>query len=680
MAQEALKKLEDQLNCSICLGTYTDPKQLQCNHVYCRKCLVKLVFRDRQGELILSCPICRQVTPVPGNGVTGFPPAFHINNLLELYDSFKKIDTGSSSDAVATKMAHEEKEIELYCDTCEQLICSHCALKTGKHHNCEYKMLDEAFQKYREEITPSLEPMEKQLVAIKEALTLIDARCGEISDQRAATEANIHITFRRLHEILDARQTQLIDQLKSVTRWKLKGLAAQRKELETTLSQLSSCLDCVKQSLRQGRQADVLKMKTAVAKQVKELTTTFQPGILKPNAEANVVFSAATDLDLFQTYGQITVPALLDISECPSARLTERGMDMAVVGVKSTTLVNFEGNAPVQSSECELVSDITGSRTRGSVERRGQSQYEISYQPTIKGRHQLHIIMEGQHIRGSPFPVAVTSSVEKLGTPLRTIDGIKNPWGVAINQRGEVVVTENSRKSISIFSPSGKKLRSFGVCGSGQGQVRCFRGVAIDDKGHIIAVDRDNACLHKYTENGELVKTAGSRGNGPLQFLYPTGVAFNTFNYKLYVVDGNHRVQILNSDLTFSAAFGPRGSGEGQFNYPTYVACDSSGNVYVADSGNYRIQVFTAEGIFLKMFAGELKWPVGIAIDANNKMFVAEGEGHRVSMLTTEGQIVSSLGKRGAAPGEFKRPRGVALDNSGVVYVCDFYNNRVQLL
>ena len=138
--------------------------------------------------------------------------------------------------------------------------------------------------------------------------------------------------------------------------------------------------------------------------------------------------------------------------------------------------------------------------------------------------------------------------------------------------------------------------------------------------------------------------------------------------------------QILNSDLTFSAAFGPRGSGEGQFNYPTYVACDSSGNVYVADSGNYRIQVFTAEGIFLKMFAGELKWPVGIAIDANNKMFVAEGEGHRVSMLTTEGQIVSSLGKRGAAPGEFKRPRGVALDNSGVVYVCDFYNNRVQLL
>ena len=64
------------------------------------------------------------------------------------------------------------------------------------------------------------------------------------------------------------------------------------------------------------------------------------------------------------------------------------------------------------SISCELVSEIAGTRARGSVERRGQSQYEISYQPTIKGRHQLHIKVEGQHIRGSPFPVSARSPVE----------------------------------------------------------------------------------------------------------------------------------------------------------------------------------------------------------------------------------------------------------------------------
>ena len=42
MAEEVVKKLEEQLNCLICLGTYTVPKLLQCNHVFCRDCLVGL--------------------------------------------------------------------------------------------------------------------------------------------------------------------------------------------------------------------------------------------------------------------------------------------------------------------------------------------------------------------------------------------------------------------------------------------------------------------------------------------------------------------------------------------------------------------------------------------------------------------------------------------------------------
>jgi hypothetical protein len=71
---------------------------------------------------------------------------------------------------------------------------------------------------------------------------------------------------------------------------------------------------------------------------------------------------------------------------------------------------------------------ITGTRARCSVERRGQSQYEIRYQPTIKGRHQLHIKAEGQHIRGSPFSVAVKSPVEKLGTPILTVGRVDAPW------------------------------------------------------------------------------------------------------------------------------------------------------------------------------------------------------------------------------------------------------------
>ena len=113
MAEKVVQKLEDQLNCSICLDTYTNPKLLQCFHVYCKECLVRLVARDQQGQLSLTCPGCRQATPIPDTGVSGLQSAFHINHLL----------------------------------------------KGSRHHSHDYQSIGEAFEKYKEELSAFFEPM-----------------------------------------------------------------------------------------------------------------------------------------------------------------------------------------------------------------------------------------------------------------------------------------------------------------------------------------------------------------------------------------------------------------------------------------------------------------------------------------------------------------------------------------
>ncbi len=79
-----LKKLKEQLTCSICLGTYTYPKLLHCNHAYCQQCLVMLVQQDQQGQLTLTCPTCRQVTPIPASGVASLQSDFRTNQFLEI--------------------------------------------------------------------------------------------------------------------------------------------------------------------------------------------------------------------------------------------------------------------------------------------------------------------------------------------------------------------------------------------------------------------------------------------------------------------------------------------------------------------------------------------------------------------------------------------------------------------
>ena len=702
MAEKALEKIGKQLNCSICLDTYSNPKLLQCYHAFCDQCLVPLGVRDQQGKLSLTCPTCRQVTPIPARGVAGLQSAFQINNLLEiLEDSANKLENAPATRERATHtdlnpvkkashcFVHEDKELELYCETCGELICYKCAIKSGKHHSHDHDELSVAFEKYKEEITSSLEPMEKQVTTIKTALALIEQCCGEISYQRAAIEDNIHVTFRRLREVLTVRETELIGQLHKTTQGKLKGLAAKSDQIETILAQLDSCLHFMRESIKAGNESDVLTMKTNTVHQVKELTTPFRPDTLKPNTEADMVFKALAHLTaMCRSYGQVFASGSPDPSKC---HITGKGLEVAVVGAKSTAIlhaVSYEGKPceePIKSLECELVSEITGTRASCSVERR-QNQYKISYKPTTKGRHQLHIKVKGQHVTGSPLSVAVNSPVEELNTPiLREI----RPWGVAINQRGEVVVTEWDRHCVIVFSPSGKKLRSFGTHGFGQGQLKSPRGVAVDGEGNILVSDYNNHRVQKFTADGQYLMSGGTRGSGSLRFEYPTDVAFNTSNSKVYVVDkDNHRVQVLNSDLTFSSIFGKQGNGNGQFSHPWGAACDNTGKVYVADTLNHRIQVFTADGKFVRMFGrrgqgrGELAEPRYVAVDTDGVVYVSECVTHRVSVFTSEGQFVTSVGRWGNGPGNFKYPRGLAVDSKGVLYVCDNGDNcaRVQVL
>ena len=366
---------------------------------------------------------------------------------------------------------------------------------------------------------------------------------------------------------------------------------------------------------------------------------------------------------------------------------TGKGLEVAEPGETATAVlhvVDQKGKAcstPVGTLTCELVSESTGEKIDCSVKKTEASgQYEISYQATSRGsRHQLHIKVEGEHIKGSPFPVTVKLPVQKLGTPIKTISGVKGPWGVAVNQRGEIIVAECSGNCISIFSPTGDKLRSFGSKRSGHGQFHSPSGVAMVNS-NILVADEVRNSIQKFTLDGKFM---GETSN--LKFSQPRGIAVNQQN-KIYVVDNNnHRIQILNSDLTFSSSFGSHGSDNGQFYYPWDVALDNVGKVYVADGANHCIQVFTAEGQYLREFGkqgsgnGDLDWPSSICIDSEDVVYVAEQNNHRVSVFTCEGEFLTSFGRHGSGPGRFKNPRGIAVDKNGVVYVSDHSNGRLQL-
>ena len=494
VAKQAIKKLEDQLTCAICLDAFKDPKLLQCFHVYCKDCIQRLVVQDQQGQLSLSCPTCRQSTILPqATGVSGLQSAFHVHHLLEIKDALEKVkepqkvkcdkcktpklatsycrncgeficatcttvhrewDVFAKHEVLAMEQfeskvkqldalkkvtlycsLHQGKELELYCETCEELICLLCTVNKHCRPEHKYDLVSDTFEKHKAEITTSLEPINKLRTATSDALEQLDVRSHEFDDQEVTVEACVRRYVKQLHELLETKQAEEIDRLRQVMRVKRKNVAAQKEELETVLTNLDSCLSFVNDSLRTGSQGEVMKIKKTVTKQIKEVKDNFKPDIFPPSELANVKFLPSTDvLQACQKIGQVT-----DRGACPEkCHASGKGLEVAELGERATAVlqvVDSKGESfPIvlEGVTGELVSETTGEKKDCSVKKTGDSRYEISYQPASRGRHQLHIKVEGDHIKGSPFPVTV---IKKLGAPIKTIGGVNKPWGVAFNQR-----------------------------------------------------------------------------------------------------------------------------------------------------------------------------------------------------------------------------------------------------
>ena len=749
VAKQALKKLDDQLTCAICLDAFKDPKLLQCFHVYCKDCLQRLVVQDQQGQLSLCCPTCRQSTTLPPDtDLSALQPAFHIHHLFEIQEALKKVsdpknipcekcsitrqsatnfcrDCGqficetcsnthrewkeiSNHEVVSIQQLqtnvkellppkkvtlycsqHKGKELELYCETCEELICLHCTVNKHCRPQHNYDLVTDSFDRHKTDITASLQPVDKLCTTVSNAIKQLDLRSQQLNDQRASTKASIRQEMKQLHEMIEVQEAELLDQVDQHTDVKLENLAAQKKELEFVHTQLVSCLSFVSDSLRTGSEGEVMKIKKGVTKQIKEMTDNFNSDILQPCEPANVRFVSLTNLtQACRQFGEVYL-SKVSPEKCI---VTGKGLEVAEPGERVIVCLKVydqqgkDYTLPAEVVTCELVSESTREKIDCFVEKKEAGKFKISYQTTTRGRHQLHIKVEGEHVKGSPFPVIVKLPIQMLGTPIKTINDVKGPMGVAINQRGEIIVSESVASCVSIFSPTGEKLRSFGSNGSAYGQFNYPWGVAVDDDGNIFVADQGNNRIQMFTSDGKFITATENKGRQS-KLNSPQGIAIHPRNKKLYVAENNnHHIQIFNHDLNFSSSFGSHGRDYGQLYFPWDVAVDNTGNVYVADFSNHRIQIFTSEGRhFLRKFGkrgegnGELNYPTAISLDSENVVYVTDNN-NRVSVFTCEGKFLTSFGSQGSGPGQFNSPHGIAIDKNGVVYVCDSANNRLQLL
>lgn len=645
--------------------------QLEEQHPVCGKCQTK-------GTAINYCrdcasPICEMCTTLHKMWLD-----FSKHQLVPI-GSDNDIDMGlPPPKKVAVCMYcshHSNEELDYFCKTCGELICDSCKATHQDHH-------------YYSVASSAESDVEQKLSKAKQTLESINARFNELDETKRIVEDQIRQSIKEHQSFLGERQAVLLQQLNHVAKEKLDRLEQQRQNIQAIQSHLTKSLSNYKECRKTSNFEELTKVVTEISKYIDPN----EPLCLECEPLARLKFSPSSEFaQACQQFGEVYMEKVSP-EKCHALG---KGLEVATANEKSTVtlcIVDDKGNTCALSMEkliCKLISDTTTDEAECLVKRMESYKYEISYTPPIRGRYRLHIKIDNKHVKGSPFIVTVKLPVHKLGTPIKTISGVREPWGVAVNQRGEIIVAEDSSHCISIYGPKGEKITWFDSQDSGYGQIDRPRGVAVDDDGNILVVERGRSSIQVFTSEGKFIKACGDGidSGEPVGLKWPKGIAIHPFSKRIYVADDhNHLVKIINPDhLSLEGCIGDEGSHDGQFKNPWDVAFDSDGNVYVADKTNHRVQVFTADGTYMRKFGkkgsenGELNQPSSICIDCDDIVYVTEYANHRVSVFDCKGTFLTSFGTRGSDPKQFERPRGITVDKSGIVYVCDSDNDCVKL-
>ena len=414
--------------------------------------------------------------------------------------------------------------------------------------------------------------------------------------------------------------------------------------------------------------------------------------------------------------------------------------EVAVDSKGNLYVADSDNNTIRKITQAGVVTTIAGKAgTKGSSDGTGdQARFSYPGGVAVDSKGNVYVADYLNHtirkITSSGVVTTLAGQVNVLGSS----DGTGNqasffyPWGVAVDSKGNVYVTELLNYTIRKITPSGVVTTlagQVGVYGSsdGTGNQASFNGplgVAVDLKGNLYVTDSENYTIRKITPAGHVATIAGvatvsgsSDGTGPYaRFSYPYGVALD-LKGNVYVTDAidNTIRKITPAKTTFSGQeegvvttfvgqVGVTGSDDcekpARLNNPCGVAVDSKGNSYVADSLNNTIRKITPSGV-VTTFAGQtgvqgsadgtgtqarFNQPFGVAVDSKGTVYVTDNGNETIRKITPAGVVTTLAGRAGnygysdgrGSSASFFAPCGVAVDLKGNVYVSDSYNDSIR--
>ena len=723
--EKSLEELESEITCPICQEYYTEPKVLPCLHYYCKKCILKLALRTQSGKSF-HCPECRCEATLPEGGVGNLKTAFFANRLKSkvttLQRAHGKVEvkcelciTSSNAEAFcrqcscfvcnecvqahskfrcffghkiasledlkhgrAKPIAVEEPPTEMctihkqpfiiFCSDCEKLICQHCTLKDHLGHN--YEFTNVAVTGVKTKLLEDIQSVKKQQTEFTDAIEKVHATALEMETQKESAISKLHTSFNELHNILEQREQELVKESTTIAQEKLQKLSQQEKTLSLACAELQSVVEYIERCVSLSTDNELVSMDTEIRKTIQQKIQEHSKSgrSLEPVEEADMAVEVTCAEALQQLcLTQANITTAVDPAKCTVDLTAPAEVGKLCVGTLITRLSNGKPNNRKCNVTCHIES-LKGVTTNYVIDKDGPGRYSIQYTPTVRGRHELTVLINGHHVAGSPFPVYVSIHPTQLGKPVKIWTGLTRPLGITANSKGEILVALcDGTTNIVKYNVEGKRVDL--VEKSGLDAPRC---IACDDEDNIYCGDEDSNKILTCGGNGDNLKIheveleKNSRGRASLAFT----------DQKLFMAEYGLPgiIKVYNKQLQHLSSI------KHMSMHVADISVDIHENLYVSDYNNSCVHVFSKDGVHLRSIGHdkeELKEPWGLCVHGQY-VYVTDTNSHCVFVFTTDGEYVTSFGQHGQKEGDFNTAHHIYVDNNGFVYVTDYLNNRIK--
>ena len=738
-----LDNLHEEVSCSVCMCKFTDPKQLPCLHSFCLHCLNGIQRTSANPNVIACPECRQEFRVPENGNLGALPTNFRINSLLDVLaikecntsgvkcgncdkksehsfycfqccafwcddciglhngirankehhalalKDFQDQDFESilNRPAFCGKPGHEKKELEFFCKSCEVAICYSCVATVHDGH--PKILLDEAANERKLHIKAAIESQKQIALQKKEEISRIQGNCENIQAQVECVKTDTQMFVDNLIAAMEAKKQEIFNDVEKKAKETLKLLGTQRHEVESQLVAIEAEIEKAEHILKRRTNAEITKL---------DVKTIFQGG----SNDGRQVESDLQDPCHFafiqneMLMAKVNSEGIGSFKKFVSKTVAQQssaegeGIKIATVGLKADIIVTTRTADGVQCYEERDFVKVKIRNRQGHVcateEVVGDNKdgtYQISYFARENGTCEALVKVNGEHVHGSPFKVQVKARQYKhvlsFGQKGSSSGRFNQPWGVAVNERDEIAVTDRLNHRVQVFDSDGTFLRSFGRKGNQEGEFNEPTGIVYHND-NIVVVDRSNHQVQVFTTRGQFLHRFGGEGNLDHQLNLPLGLSVDYEGNFIVADPRNKSIKIFSSRGRFLRKIGtPR-----SFTFPFH--CIQNDNYFiVSDADENCLKVLDKELGFVYEFGeegdedGEFSWQNCLSLNKAGHLMVCDHSNHRVQVFEINGRFITKFGGCGSGYGELNFPCSIAVLSDGKIVVSDFANHRIQI-